>query len=157
MVGKQCPYSSEVGLAWMLRNDIETEPIPRHQVCSRIDYPARGHRSDTLAYHPVPWQRNGPRDGDEAFISILHGLVLCEQSRSKDVNDLSEVPTQQQVEATTEAVWCIKMTRSMMSAALHGRYSFRMIQVTESGKRRPVLSDSKKPYDLDAANGNSES
>lgn len=63
---------------------------------------------------------------------------------------------QQQVGATTEAVWCIKMMRSMTSA-MNGRYSFRIIQVTESGKRRPMFSDSKKPYDLDAAKGNSDS
>lgn len=87
----------------------------------------------------------------------MHGLVLCEQSRLKGVNDLSEVPTQQQVEAITEAVWCTKVTRSMTSAALDGRYSFGMIQVTESGKRRPMFSDSKKPYDLDAANGSNRS
>ena len=49
MAGKQYPYLSEVGVAGMPRNDIETEPIPRHQVCSRIDCPASGHRSDTPA------------------------------------------------------------------------------------------------------------
>ena len=93
MVGKQCPHPSEVGLAGMLRNEIETEPMPRYEVYSRRDYSASGHSSGTPAQQPVPWQRNEPRDGGHSFISILHGLVLCEQSRSKDVNDLSEVPT----------------------------------------------------------------
>ena len=76
----------------------------------------------------------------------MHGLVSCEQSRSKDVNDLSEVPIQQ-VGGTTKAVWCTKMT----SVAADERYCFGMIQVTESGKRHAIFGGSTKPYDLDAA------
>ena len=79
-------------------------------------------------------------------------IVSCEESRSKDVNDLSEVPVQHQAEDNTEAIWCTRMMRSMTSATLDGRYCFGMIQVTESGKRHPIFSGSKKPYDPDAAN-----
>ena len=85
----------------------------------------------------------------------MDGLVSCEQSRLKDVNDLSELPVHQQAESTTEAIWCTRMMRSMTSAALDERYCFGMIQVTESGKRHAIFSGSKKPYDPDAANGSS--
>ena len=87
----------------------------------------------------------------------MHGLESCEQSRLKDVNDLAEVSVQQQAEGTTEAVWCTKMMQSMTSAALDGRHCFRMVQVTESGKRHAIFSGSTKPYDPDGANGSNSS
>ena len=87
----------------------------------------------------------------------MDGLASCEQSRLKDVNDLSELPVQQQAESTTEAIWCTRKMGSMTSAALDGRYWFRMIQATESGKRHAIFSGSKKPYDPEAANGGSSS
>ncbi len=34
----------------------------------------------------------------------MNGLVSCEQSRLKDLNDLSEVPVQQQAESITKAI-----------------------------------------------------
>ena len=64
------------------------------------------------------------------FISTVAGIASCKESRSKDVNDLLEVPVQQQAEGNTEATWCTRMMRSMTSAALDGRYCFGTVQAT---------------------------